>query len=177
MCFWPFLNPILAIVCVKRAKIAPLWGLEGSKISFSGPKPTQDPMNNVFEQKKSWRKIFSGPRDPRPKIFSVLARPVRVAGGPIGGQNRSVGVSKPSKTVGQPQGVVRPVTPPLAKVMPKTRFLASVGGCWPVLGPGWGRGPVVGLKILKNPKFINISCFESFGQFVLGFSSILKGLA
>ena len=30
-----------------------LGGLEGSKMSFLGPKPTQDPMNIVFEQKNS----------------------------------------------------------------------------------------------------------------------------
>ena len=36
--------------------------------------------------------------------------------------------------------------------MPKTRFLASVVGCLPVLGAGWGRDPVVGLKIPQNLK-------------------------
>ena len=35
--FWPFLNPILAILCVK-SKMAPFGGLEGSKMSFFGPK-------------------------------------------------------------------------------------------------------------------------------------------
>ena len=40
----------------------------------------------------------------------------------------------------------------LAKVMPKTRFLASVGGFWPVLGAGWGRDPIVGLKTPKIAK-------------------------
>ena len=36
-------------------------GLEGPKMSFLGPKPTQDPMNIVFEQKKYLGKKISGP--------------------------------------------------------------------------------------------------------------------
>ena len=68
---------------------------------FLGPKPTQDPMNIVFEQKKFLGKIFfRDPRDPRPKIFSGLGR---AGGGPKGGPDRSVGLSNPSKTVGRPQ--------------------------------------------------------------------------
>ena len=47
-------------------------------------------------------------------------------------------------------GVDRPVTPPLAKVMTKTRFLASVGGFWPVLGAGRPLELVVRLKTRKN---------------------------
>ena len=83
-------------------------------MSFLGPKPTQDPMNNVFEQKKFLGENFFYPRDPRPKKFS---HPGRARGQPKGGQNRSVGVSNPSKTVGHP---------------PKTLFL-SINMCRNVL--------------------------------------------
>ena len=93
-------------------------------------------MNIVFEQKNSWGKIFRDPWDPRPKK-KISGR---AHGQPKGGQNRSVGVSNPSKTVRHPHGtwekggVDRPVTPPLAKVMTKTRFLAFLG----VFGSFWG---------------------------------------
>ena len=121
--FLPFLNPILAILCVKWAKM----GLEGSKMSFLGPKPTQDPMNIVFEQKNLRGKIFfSGPRGPpTERIF----RP----GQPKGGQSRSVwGLLTLPKRSKHPMvhvkgGVDRPVTPPLANVMTKTRFLVFLG--------------------------------------------------
>ena len=77
-----------------------LGGLERSKMSFFlGPKPTQDPMNIVFEKKFLGKNFFRDPRDPRPKKFSG-----RAGGGPKGGQNRSVGVSNPSKTVRHPHG-------------------------------------------------------------------------
>ena len=74
-------------------------------MSFFGPKPTQDPMNIVFEQKNIWGKKFSGPPGPpTEKIFGPgPGRPGRAGGQPKGGQNRSVGVSNPSKTVGRPQ--------------------------------------------------------------------------
>ena len=112
-------------------------------MSFLGPKPTQDPMNIVFEQKKFLRKIFfRDPRDPRPKKFSGPARagPARLPGGPkvvrivpLG----SLTLLKRSGTlkVREKSGVDRPVTPPLAKVMAKTRFLAFLGGFRPFLGP------------------------------------------
>ena len=75
-------------------------------MSFLGPKPNQDPMNNVFEQKKFLGKnFFSGPPGPpTEKIFGPgPGRPGRAGGGPKGGPDRSVGVSNPSKTVGRPQ--------------------------------------------------------------------------
>ena len=113
---------------------------------FLGSKLRQDQTNNVFEQKNIVGKIFGPPGPPTEKIFGLgPGRPGRARGQPKGGQNRSVGVSNPSKTVGHPQGTWekwgRParITPPLAKVMPKTRF-------WPALGADWGRGPVVGRK-------------------------------
>ena len=74
-------------------------------MSFLGPKPTQDPMNNVFEQKKFLveKIFFLPPGPPTEKIFGPRpARPGRARGQPKGGQNRSVGVSNPSKTVGHP---------------------------------------------------------------------------
>ena len=58
----------------------------------------------------------------------------------------------------------------LAKVMPKIGFLASVGGFWPVLGAGWARDPVVGLKNPKNPQNLKIAkknCKESFDPIFL----------
>ena len=70
----------------RKDQNGPKWplvgGLEGSKMSFLGPKPTQDPMNNVFEQKKILgEKFFSGPPGPpTEKIFGPgQGRP---AGGP-----------------------------------------------------------------------------------------------
>ena len=48
--------------------------------------------------------------------------------------------------------------------MPKTRFLASVGGFWPVLGAAWGEPTTRGLQNPQNPKFKNLSGFESFDQ-------------
>ena len=64
-------------------------------------------MNNVSEHKKIFgEKIFFGTLGPpTEKIFGPgPGRPGRARGQPKGGQNRSVGVSNPSKTVGQPQG-------------------------------------------------------------------------
>ena len=117
-------------------------GLEGSKMSFLGPKPTQDPMNNVFEQKKSLGKFFfRDPRDPRPKNFSGLAR-AGPAGGPKVVQIVPLGSLTLLKRSGTPMvhgkgGVDRPVTPPLAKVMTKKRFLVFFGGFWAVFRAGW----------------------------------------
>ena len=124
-------------------------------MSFLGPKPTQDPMNNVFEQKKSLGKIFfRDPRDPRPKNFSG---PARAGGGPKGGPDRSVGVSNPSKTVGRPQKwFLKPnkhvKTFCLAKVMPKTRFFGLRWAFWPVLGAGWPNDYVVLVQTRKIPQ-------------------------
>ena len=49
-------------------------------------------------------------------------------------------------------GVDRPVTPPLAKVMTKTRFLTCLEGFWVVLGADRGPDPKVGLKTRKIPQ-------------------------
>ena len=48
--------------------------------------------------------------------------------------------------------------------MLKTRFLASVTGFWPVLGPAGANPQPTGRRTPKNPKFKNLSCFESFDQ-------------
>ena len=98
-------------------------------------------MNIVFEQKNSWGKISGPPGPPTEKNFGPgPGRPGRAHGQTKGGPDRSVGLSNPSKTVGHPQGtwksgVVRPVTPPLAKVMPNTRFFRPVLG---VFDAFWG---------------------------------------
>ena len=154
-------------------------GLEGSKMSFLGPKPTQDPMNIVFEQKNFLgKKNFRDPRDPRPKKFSGPARagPAGPAGSPKVVKIVPLGSLTLLKRTKHPMvhakgGVDRPVTPPLAKVMTKTRFLASVGvfglfwgpagpmentffglrwGFWPVLGASRPHGQVVPAKTAKN---------------------------
>ena len=114
-------------------------------MSFLGPKPTQDPMNNVFEQKNFEEKNFGPPGPPTEKKFGPgLGRPGRAGGGPKGGQNRSVGVSNPSKTVGHPQNMFDTKYYVeifcLAKVMPKTRFF---GLRWGVFGPFWARRPYI----------------------------------
>ena len=49
-------------------------------------------------------------------------------------------------------GVDWPVTPPLAKIMTKTRFFGLPWGFWAVFGAGWGRDPVVGIKTRKIPQ-------------------------
>ena len=142
-------------MCVKWAQNGDFWGVQrGPKSVFFGPKTHPGPMNNVFERKKLLAEKFFGPPGPRTeKIFGP--RPGWAPGGPKGGPDRSVGV--PSQTVQHPQNdgfdykyYVEFFC--LAKVMPKTRFLASVGGSWPVLGAGWGQDPVVGLKIPQNLK-------------------------
>ena len=125
-----------------------LGGLEGSKMSFLGPKPTQDPMNNVFEQKKSLGKIFFGPPGPPaaggPKVVKIV---------PLG----SLTLLKRSGTlyIHGKSRVARPVTP-LAKVMTKTRFFGLPWGFWAVFGAGWGREYVVGLKTTKIPQNLKI---------------------
>ena len=78
------MNPILAILGVKWAKMAPFGGLEGSKMSFLGPKPTQDPMNNVFEQKNLRGKNISGPSGPPTEIIFGPG-PGPALAGPAGG--------------------------------------------------------------------------------------------
>ena len=125
-------------------------------MSFLGPKPTQDPMNIVFEQKNSWGKFFSGPLGPptenifgpgpgrpgqAPKVVKIV---------PSG----SLTILKRSGTpmVHVKGGVDRPVTPPLAKVMTKTRFLAFLGVFWAVFGAGWAHDYVVRLKTRKIPQ-------------------------
>ena len=107
--FGRFLNTIVAILCVKSAKMAPFGGSRGVQNQFFlGSKPTQDPMNNVFEQKiLVEKKHFQTPGPPTENFFGPS--PGQAAGGPKGGQNRSVGVSNPSKTVGHPQGTLEKV--------------------------------------------------------------------
>ena len=131
-------------------------------MSFLGPKPTQDPMNNVFEQKKSLGKIFfSGPPGPpTEKIFGP--GPGRAGGGPKGGPDRSVGVCNPSKTVGRPQKwFLKPnkhvKTFCLAKVMTKTRFSGLRWAFWPVLGASRPHDYVVLLKTGKNGQKLKMS--------------------
>ena len=53
----------------------------------------------------------------------------------------------------------------LAKVMPKARFLASVGVFGLFWGPLGANPRPVDCRTAKNPKFKNLSCFESFDQF------------
>ena len=134
-------------------------------MSFLGPKPNQDPMNNVFERKKFLGKIFfRDPRDPRPKKISDPAR----AGpaGPTGSPEvfkvvplGSLTLLKRSKhpMVHGKGGVDRPVTPPLAKVMTKTRFFGLRWGFWPVLGASRPHDPVVLLKTGKNGQKLKMS--------------------
>ena len=61
-------------------------------------------MNIVFEQIFFGENFFGPPGPPTEKIFGPGPdRPGRARGQPKGGQNRSVGVSNPSKTVGHSQ--------------------------------------------------------------------------
>ena len=68
-------------------------------------------------------------------------------------------------------GVDRPVTPPLAKVMPKTRFFGLRWVFfWPVLGAGWPHDHVVRLKTRKIPQNLKMQkkmCKESFDPIFL----------
>ena len=148
-------------------------------MSFLGPKPNQDPMNNVFEQKKFLgKKFFGTPGTPDRKKFRARPGP---AGGPKVVQIVPLGVSNPSKTVGRPQKWslkpnkhVKTFCP--AKVMPKTRFLASLG----FLARFGGRlGPRLCSGPQNSPKFENAIKIwnESFDpNFFAGFSRTLKGL-
>ena len=136
-------------------------GLEGSKISFFlGSKPTQDPMNNVFEQKFFWGKLLLTPGPPTEKIFGPgpgrpgPGRPGRVRGQPKGGQNRSVGVCNPSKTVGHPPktlflsiNICRNVLS--SQSYAQNMFLACVGGFLGRFGPG---DPIVLCSRPQNPQ-------------------------
>ena len=114
-------------------------------MSFLGPKPNQDPMNNVFEQKNSWGKNFRDPRDPRPKKFSG---PARAGGGPKVVQIVPLG----SLTLLKRSGALKNNGFEykyyvelffLAKVMTKTRFFGLPWGFWPVLGASRPHGPHV----------------------------------
>ena len=104
-----------------------------------GPKPTQDTMTNVFEQKKYLgkkilgEKDFSGPPGPPTEKFfgAGPGRPGRAAGeanvvkiDPLGYLTRLK--RSATRKVHEKGGVVRPVTLPLSKVMPKTCCLASI---------------------------------------------------
>ena len=120
----------MAILCVKWAQMAALGeGLEKSKISFLGSKPTQDPMNNVFEQKELLAEKNLDPREPTPTEKNFGPSPARgpkvVQIVPLG----SLTLLKRSGTlkngVFDTKYYVKFLC--LAKVMPKTRFLASVG--------------------------------------------------
>ena len=64
-------------VCVKWAQMATFGGSRGVQNEFFlGPKPTQDPMNIVFEQKQFLRKIFFGtPGTPDRKNFRARPGP------------------------------------------------------------------------------------------------------
>ena len=133
-------------------------------MSFLGPEPTQGPMNNVFEQKNSWeKKFFWDPRDPRPKKISSPAR----AGpaGPTGSPKVVQIVPLGSLTLLKRSGILKNINFEykyyvelfcLAKVMPKTRFLATVEGFWPVLGPAGANPRPVDCKPPKNTKFKNL---------------------
>ena len=118
-------------------------------MSFLGPKPTQDPMNNVFEQKKIiGGKFFSGPQGPpTEKIFGPgPGRPGRAGGGPKGGQSRSVGVSNPSKTIKTPHGTCERWGRPArnsssSQSYDQNTFFGLPWGFWPVLGASRPHGP------------------------------------
>ena len=151
-------------------------------MSFLGPKPTQDPMNIVFEQKNSWGKFFSGPPGPpTEKIFGPGP-----AGSPKVVKIVLLGSLTLLKRSGTPMvhgkgGVDRPVTPPLAKVMTKTRFfgifLRVLGRFQSRLGPRLCSRPQ---NQQKQPKIENpikkIVTRVLTIKFFAGFSSTLKGL-
>ena len=138
--------------------MAPLGGLEGSKMSFLGPKPNQDPMNIVFEQKKLLGKKFSGPPGPpTEKIFG----PGRAGGGPKGGQNRSVGVSNPSKTVKHPHGTWERWGRPArnsssSQSYDQNTFFGLPWGFWAVFGAGRAHDYIVLLKTRKIPQHLKM---------------------
>ena len=129
-------------VC-KMGQNGPFRGSRGVQNEFFGPETHSGPNEYRFLTKKYLGKIFfSGPPGPpTEKNFGPgPGRHGRARGQPKGGQNRSVGVCNPSKPVKHPMvhgkgGVDRPVTPPLAKVMTQTRFLAFLGVFGPFSGP------------------------------------------
>ena len=100
------MNPILAILCVKWAQMAPFWGSRGVQNQFLGPKPTQDPMNNVFEQKNSWGKIFRTPGTPDRKKFRTWPGPARPGRRGAQRQGRMVNRNLVNR-LGTPQLIVR----------------------------------------------------------------------
>ena len=85
----------------------------------------------------------------------IFFGPGPAPGQPKQGQNRSVGVSDPSKTVGHPQGtwkkwVVLPGNSSSSQSYAQNTFLACFGGFLTRFGAGWGRDPVVGLETQKS---------------------------
>ena len=140
--------------------MAPFEGSRGVQNEFFlGPKPNQYPMNNVFEQKKFLGKRFSDPRDPRPKKISDPARagPAGPAGSPKVVKILPLGSLTLLKRSGTPMvhgkgGVDRPVTPPLAKVLTKTLFLAFLGVFGPFSGPAGPETLVLASNRAKSTK-------------------------
>ena len=147
-----------------------------------GPKPTQDPMNIVFEQKILGEKNF---RDPRPKKISDPAR-AGPAGPPRSPKVVQI-VPLGSLTLLKRSGVLKNMQFEYkycaelflsANVMPKTRFWPLLGFFGPFWGPAGTNPQPSGRRTPQNRKFKNLSCFESFHpNFFSGFSSILRGLA
>ena len=117
-------------------------------------------MNIIFEQQNPWGKNFWDPRDLQPKKFSEPAR----AGpaGPAGSPKVVLIVPLGSLTLLKRSGALKNNGFEykyyvelfcLAKVMPKTRFLAFLG----VFGLFWGpAGPMAQLCGQKRPKIENV---------------------
>ena len=178
--FWPFLNPILAILCVKWAKMAPFGGSRGVQNEFFfGPETPSGPNEYRFLKKNLGAKFFfRTPGTPDRKNFRAgpAGSPKVVKIVPLG----SLTLLKRSGTLKNNGFEYKHYVEffCLAKVMPKTLFFGLRWGFLACFGAGWGEPETRGLQNHKNPKFKNISCFESFDQKkTSGFSSILKGLA
>ena len=148
-------------------------------MTFLGPKPTQDPMNNGFERKKYLRKKCfrtSGTPDRKKVLDPARAGPAGPAGSPkvvkivpLG----SLTLLKRSGTL-KAHGKVGSFS---SQSFAQNTFSACVGAFWHVLGAGWGRDPVTGVKIPKNPKFKIFLVLRAWVNTFLRFSSILKGSA
>ena len=151
--------------------MAPCGGSRGAQNEFFlGLKPTQDPMNNVFEQKKSLGKIFfRTPGTPDRKCFRTLAgpgRPGRARGQPKGGQNRSVGLSNPSKTVRHPHGTWERWGRPArnsssSQSYDQNTFFGLFGGVWAVFGAGWARDYVKNRYYGRNYETTKLREYET----------------
>ena len=117
-----------------------------------------------MNKKNFGENFFRDPRDPRPKKISDPARagPAGPAGSPKVVKIVPLGSITLLKRSGTPMvhgkgGVDRPVTPPLAKVMTKTRFSGLRWAFWPVLGASRPHDYVVLLKTGKNGQKLKIS--------------------